>query len=629
MGAPAVTSRRVMLLPEEVASQVAAGEVIERPASIVKELVENSLDAGARRIEVQTDRGGIALVKVTDDGCGMARDDALTALERHATSKIRSGSDLACVTTLGFRGEALPSIASVSRFVLRTREHHAVVGTEIRVAGGRIESVADSGEAPGTQVEVKSLFYNLPARRKFLRSEQTENGHIEHQLHTLALCHWRVAFTHVRDGKLVFRLPAASSVATRVADLFGRELLRELLVVDDTGDDGMTLKVTGLIGKPGTLRSSRASQFLFVNGRAVEARELLYGIRDGYGGALPRGRHPVLFLFIELPHGDVDVNVHPAKREVRFRRPLEVQNQLAAAIQEAIHRAVPAEVAERRGESVPARPARVTVSAVPVGQQTQDVLVPEPAAKERAVFRAPVVLPRQGELAGTLAGGQTSGTEWIPQTPANTGGAERASGVQPSHSSSAGVSAFQPCGELGDRYLLYEDDSGLVILDTLLARQRIHYEIILRQMSAEALHGQQLLMPPVIELPPREADWLRERLGVLARVGVVLEEFGLHAFKLDCLPSFLDTAEPEAALMSILEDLRHGDLPARSTQAGQHDLARALAARAAAQEPPVKLSEAQTLMERLLACDLPYCCPVGRPTMIHFAFSELARKFGR
>ena len=320
---------RVRLLSDTLASQVAAGEVIERPASVVKELVENSIDAQAQAIEVMIRRGGISLIRVTDDGIGMDRDDALLCLERHATSKIRTAADLATVGTLGFRGEALPSIASVARFRLTTREKEAVAGTEVIVSGGRIETVRDGGEAPGTQVEVRSLFYNLPARRKFLRSENTETRNIEHQLNLQAIGHPSIAFSLVRDERVIFQLPAAKTLRDRIRDLMGNELLARLLEVEPAHGK---LRVSGFVGQAGVSRASRAQQFVFVNGRAVENPVVGAALKEGYHTALMKGQFPVTFLFVELPPAEVDVNVHPAKREVRFRDPAGVREAVVAAI---------------------------------------------------------------------------------------------------------------------------------------------------------------------------------------------------------------------------------------------------------------------------------------------------------
>nr|MDQ2869044.1 DNA mismatch repair endonuclease MutL [Verrucomicrobiota bacterium] len=281
----------IRLLPEILASQVAAGEVVERPASVVKELVENSIDAGARSIEVRIQRGGMSIIRVIDDGCGMDRDDALLALERHATSKIASADDLASIRTLGFRGEAVPSIASVSRFRLTTREANALAGTEVVVNGGRIASVSDGGEAPGTQIEARSLFFNMPARRKFLCSEPTETRHIEHQLHLHALAHPEIGFTLVRDDKVALQLPPAKALRDRIRDLYGAELLNDLLEIVPA--ENGKVRVSGFLGRAGVSRSTRAQQFVFVNSRAIDSGVLGVALREGYHTALMKGQYPV------------------------------------------------------------------------------------------------------------------------------------------------------------------------------------------------------------------------------------------------------------------------------------------------------------------------------------------------
>src|SRR5438874_46434 len=327
---------RIRLLSETVASQVAAGEVVERPASVVKELIENSIDAGARKIEIVIRRGGISLVRVIDDGCGMDRDDALLSLERHATSKIRSAADLQAVATLGFRGEALPSIASVSRFRLTTREARAIAGTEIIVNGGKIEIVRDGGEAPGTQVEVRSLFYNLPARRKFLRSESTESRNIEHQLHLQAIGHPQIAFSLLRDDRMLLQLPTTARLSDRIRDLYGAELLQRLVEVSDLASS--KIRISGFIGQAGLSRQTRSQQLAFVNGRAIESSLITGAIREGYHTALMKGQYPVTFLFLELDPAAVDVNVHPAKREVRFRDPTAIREAIVQSIQQTLER---------------------------------------------------------------------------------------------------------------------------------------------------------------------------------------------------------------------------------------------------------------------------------------------------
>src|SRR6266699_1866218 len=325
---------RIRLLPETVVSQVAAGEVVERPGSVVKELVENSIDAGARKVDILIRRGGISLMRVIDDGSGMDRDDALLSLERHATSKIRSVVDLETIGTLGFRGEALPSIASVSRFRLTTRELNAIAGTEIIVNGGKIDIVRDGGEAPGTQVEVRSLFYNVPARRKFLRAENTESRNVEHQLHLQAIGHSQIAFTFARDDRVVFQLPVTTTLTDRIRDLYGNELLAQLVALN--GSHSPQIRISGLIGQAGLSRQTRAQQLVVVDGRAIESPLITAAVREGYHTTLMKGQYPVTFLFLELDPGAVDVNVHPAKREVRFRDPNGVREAIARCFQETL-----------------------------------------------------------------------------------------------------------------------------------------------------------------------------------------------------------------------------------------------------------------------------------------------------
>src|SRR5437667_556363 len=354
---------RVRLLSDTVASQVAAGEVVERPASVVKELIENSIDAGARKIEVSIRRGGISLVRVVDDGCGMDRDDALLSLERHATSKIRSAADLQAVTTLGFRGEALPSIASVSRFRLTTREAGAVAGTEIVVNGGKIDIVRGGGEAPGTHVEVRSLFYNLAARRKFLRSENTESRNIEHQIHLQAIGHPEIGFSLMRDDRILFQLPAAATLGDRIRDLYGVELLQRLVEVN--GAPSAKIGIKGFIGQAGLSRQTRSQQLVFVNGRAIESSLITGAVCEGYHTALMQGQYPVTFLFVELDPSAVDVNVHPAKREVRFRDPNGVREAVVRYIQQTLGHARAAWQEKFRAPIRPAPSAAVSGKAAP------------------------------------------------------------------------------------------------------------------------------------------------------------------------------------------------------------------------------------------------------------------------
>jgi DNA mismatch repair protein MutL len=606
---------RIRLLSETVASQVAAGEVIERPASVVKELVENSIDAGARKIDVFVRRGGVSLARVIDDGCGMDRDDALLSLERHATSKIRSAADLEAVATLGFRGEALPSIASVSRFRLTTREPDAVAGTEIVVNGGKLDVVRDGGEAPGTQVEVRSLFYNLPARRKFLRSESTESRNIEHQLHLQAIGHPQIAFTFVRDERLVFQLPPAATLRERIRDLYGAEMLDRLLEIDD-GNRSSKIRIRGLIGRAGVSRPTRAQQLIFVNGRAVENPVVTAAVREGYHTALMKGQYPVTFLFIDLDPGAVDVNVHPAKREVRFRDPNSVRETVVRRIQETLER-------DRAAWQEKFRPPRSPVAGVvDPGRPVPDL-----------TLRPTVSIP------------QTSHRE-LPQFPPIAGATSVSSGISPPagdanrSTESAETAAtpetaprrdqeFQIIGVLNKLYVVMENSDGLVLVDQHAAHERILFEELRRRMEEQGVPSQRLLIAQTFDLPPRDADWIESNLATLQKMGIGIESFGPNTFKIDSLPGFLDVSDPVQFMRKVIDDLKSASDRSSPLRLGEEMIAKTVCRHAVKANDPLRYAEVEKLIRDLLNCDLPYCCPHGRPTMIQISLAELEKKFGR
>src|SRR6266404_6969008 len=515
---------RIRLLPDTVASQVAAGEVVERPASVVKELIENSIDAGARKIEIMTRRGGISLVRVIDDGSGMDRDDALLSLERHATSKIRSVADLETIGTLGFRGEALPSIASVSRFRLTTRELNAIAGTEIIVNGGKIDIVREGGEAPGTQVEVRSLFYNLPARRKFLRSENTESRNIEHQVHLQAIGHPRIAFALLRDDRLVFQLPETATLSDRIRDLYGSELLERLIQVN--GNGSAKVQISGFIGQAGLSRQTRAQQLIFVNGRAIESNLITAAIREGYHTALMKGQYPVTFLFLDLDPAAVDVNVHPAKREVRFRDPTGVREAIVRCVQQTLERGRAEWQQKFRAPHIE----------------------PEPVGTEAKIPEAP-----HRELSHFAAGfgdGSHRRAEVAPAPPVIPSSLAPQAQGDPDHAlqtippAKAAPQQFQIIGVLNKLYVLMENADGLVLVDQHAAHERILFEELRRRMEEQGVPTQKLLLPQTFNVPPRDADWIERNLSVLQRMGIGIESFGPNTFKIDAVPSFLNVSDP-------------------------------------------------------------------------------------
>jgi DNA mismatch repair protein MutL len=612
---------RIALLPEEVASQVAAGEVVERPASVVKELVENSLDAGATRIEVLIRRGGNSFIRVVDNGCGMDRDDALLCLERHATSKIRTGADLMAIHTLGFRGEALPSIASVSRFRLTTREHGALAGTEVIVSGGKMEAVRDCGEPEGTQIEARSLFYNLPARRKFLRTENTEASHVEHVLQLQAIGHPHVGFTLLNDDRLVHQLPPGQTLRERLRDLFSTALVAELLDVPEMEIAGV--RVTGLLGRAGVSRSTRQQQIIFLNGRPIENPTISHALREGYHTALMKGQHPVTFLSIEMDPAAVDVNVHPAKREVRFRDPSLVRE----VIVEVTRRVVESDRASwSRTFAAPARPQPVQDNTLPLIPPTGQFALRRDWSHFSAPAEAPAAEPVR-DASETLPLSQTNAAQPLPAeaapslpfVPSATAPAPQARPAQD----------FKFIGVLGRLYILMENAGGLVLVDQHAAHERILFEEMRRRMEGQGVPTQRLLLPITLQVAPRDAGWLSENLDALARTGIGLEPFGAGTFKIDALPQFLSATEPSQLLRDIIDELRDTSQQTSKLRLGEDMIAKTVCRHAVKANDILREPECLRLVQDLIACELPYCCPHGRPTMIQLSYLELEKKFGR
>ena len=568
---------KIRVLPDILASQVAAGEVVERPASVVKELVENSIDAGAREIRVDIDRGGSALIRVSDDGCGMSREDALLSLERHATSKLRTAGDLAAIMTLGFRGEAVPSIASVSRFRLVTRETDAVAGTEIVVDGGKVRDVRDAGCAPGTVIEAKALFYNMPARRKFLRAETTESAHVEHQLRLHALAAPNIRFRLRRDEREVFDLPPAAKSVDRVRQLLGADLSRELVELPQTRGNGIS--VHGYVLPASHARKGRRHQFVFLNGRPVEDAVISRALAEGFRGALADGLHPAAWLWIELEPTLVDVNVHPAKREVRFHRPIDVRDVILEAVAAGLR--PPAPVVTRRVE--PSAVELFASEAVEIAPVIASFQAPQPQLVDwQAPITPEVVLPK------------------------STG------------------PAFRVIGMLQQRYAVLESEDGLVLFDPKAARERIFYEQLLNHGDG-VLDTQGLLVPVLLELDPRDLELVLRERSALEDAGIEVEAFGGNTLQIRSLPACLTVEDPRAFLGALMDELLHD--PAPGARFALDRLARILAKKAAALVLP-RLAETQPLLAELFACELPYCAADGRPTLTEFSMKELDRRFG-
>ncbi len=635
---------RIHLLPEQVANQIAAGEVVERPASVVKELVENALDAQATRITVEIQAGGRSLIRVTDDGFGMNRDDALLCLERHATSKIRRAEDLSAISTMGFRGEALPSIASVSRFTLTTREREAEApdATRIIINGGKILEVKAAGGATGTSVEVRQLFFNLPARRKFLRSEETERAHIQHYLTLAALAHPEVAFTFTHDSRTVWQLPAVKNGTDATARLAGlHERLRaiyggeqKLLAVEfetpwevpaheeEPASLPSVFRVWGFIGAPGVSRSTRDEQHLFVNRRPVENRGLNFALLEGYHTALMKGRYPVGCLFLEIEPAEVDVNIHPAKREVKFHQEKAVRQSVAQAVREtllAFH-------ARNSAEPNVLRPQSERVTAV---GQTFDV---KPTPK----FIAPQ-LPNFPRPTPPVPAWPARPIEQhpLPMGFSSTRPAVEAPAPLPfdARTPTAPVPLLSVplrlVGVVGRLYVVLESDRGLVLMDQHAAHERILFEQMLQRMEQGSAPSQRLLLPETVELPPRDAQFLREQLATLTRLGVGLSEFGERTFLLDALPPFVKAANARRFVLELVDELKAAGETVNTLRLGEHMVAKTVCRHAVKANDPLAGPELENLVNDLRHCAMPYTCPHGRPTLIEMNLRELDKKFGR
>ncbi len=605
---------RIRILSDALASQVAAGEVVERPAAVVRELVENSLDSGARHIEVHVQRGGAALIRVTDDGCGMDREDAMLCMERHATSKIRTKEDLAAIHTLGFRGEAIPSIASVSRFRLATREAGALSGTEIEIHGGKMHAVRDYGGAPGTVVEARALFYNVPARRKFLRSEPTELAHVEQQFRVHAIANPHAAFTLLRDGEVLFQLPATEDVRTRIEGMAGRELASRLLPITPVELNGVTVR--GYIGGAGLSRPTRQMQLVFLNSRPVDSPTVSYALREGYHTALMKGQHPVTFLFIEMPAEDFDINVHPAKKEVRFRD--------AGTVREAVVRAVGSTLA--------------TTTTIPTGHIPFMRRPASPETLQLNTAQTPALFPEREQIVTAQhVAASSSSAHFMPRAVTPITASQPAPASQPIaaaiHPAPANAvpnaADFRILGVIGKLYVLMESSEGLVLMDQHAAHERVLFEQLRRAMEHEGVPAQRLLLPILLEVPPQEFDVIHRHLDTLHKLGIEAEPFGSNTFKIDALPSFIKCDDPQNLLRAMLDELASFSSRTSSVRLGEDMIATTVCRHAVKANDILRIPELQKLLADLLICEMPWCCPHGRPTLIQISYAELEKKFGR
>jgi len=619
----------IRVLSPEVANRIAAGEVIERPASVVKELVENALDAGARRIRVQTSYGGQRLIQVTDDGCGMDRDDALLCIEAHATSKIRDLADVGQIQTLGFRGEALPSIAAVSRFLLQTRQAESPAGTELLVEAGILKDVKDCGCATGTNVRVTHLFGNLPARRKFLRSADTEDAHIHEVVLLQALAHTEVAFEYLADQREAVRVAPTTDLGVRLGMLMGRDVLAEMLPVE-YAEAGV--RVHGFVGKPGISRASRKEQRVFVNGRPASAETVFFGIKEAYANLVLKERFAPVVLYLELPAELVDVNVHPAKREVRFREARLVGQVVAAAVGRALRGMVtlaPAATAAGGEGTAPAPPLAPPPAAhpfrlTPGPHQPRLPLAqipprPEPAASPEVTAVAPPAPAPMAAPQGAPPAAAAPAPEGVPSAAVQAS----ASGA----GTHAEIGALRVIGNLRGQYLVAEGPRGLVLIDPAAAHQRVLFEHLLRNAAAAQVLRQQLLLPVTIDLGPDDARRLRQFQEDFVKLGFSIDHFGGNTFLVSAVPGRFPPDNVAGLLRDILDELaEHGRVAPASTAVR---IARAAARHAVVTRRVLSEREVTELLRDLARTEMPYTDPCGQPVMVNLPFAEIDRRFGR
>lgn len=587
---------RIRVLPVGIVNRIAAGEVIERPSAVIKELLDNALDAGAKRIEIAIEGAGLDRVTVADDGHGMTREDALLALERHATSKIASEDDLVAIRTLGFRGEALPSIAAVTRLVLETSPVDGE-GTRLRVEGGELRGVEPVARGRGTTVDVRGLFFNTPARREFLKTAATEQAANLQRIVELALARLDVRWSATHGGREILDLPAARSLVERLASLHGPTYVETLLPVE-AGEDGISVR--GLVQRSAAAGASRRRQHVFVNGRPIESPQVFQAVLRGYRTTLPRGARPDAFLFLEVDPARVDVNVHPTKREVRFREPARV----AQAVEEAVRRTLGTPAAAGR----PFRKAVLNVA---------DRRGGEPGDRQLGMFyggrRREGAQPsrRDPEAMEPVDDGPVVGR--IPFEPAMSAGERPAPGLW----------------QLHGRYILAQTASGLVIIDQHSAHERVLYEEVASSLREGTRTGQRLLFPIVLHLTPEQrATWEMYR-GLIGRLGFEMEPFGGDSVAVSAIPAFRHAFDPESALGGLLDDLATPG--GGSADMNQHErVARLFSCKAAIKAgQPLSQDEMIELIDRLFATQLPYDDVHGRPAVLQMTLEDLDRQFGR
>ena len=632
---------QIQILSDDLINKIAAGEVIERPASAVKELLENSLDAGAKRITVEVEAGGKRLIRVTDDGCGMSHDDALLAVERHATSKLRTVEDLIAISTLGFRGEALPSIASVSRFTLETRPAEANAGVRIEIHGGKMRNVKEAGCPPGTQIEVQRLFSNVPARRKFLRTDTTELGHVASLVTHYALAHPEISFVLKSGNHTILDAPPVGTLQERVFQVLGRSAVDELVDLGEINtqfpayrpdtwfqqepakpESPGEISARGFVSRPEFQKVSAKTIYIFINRRFVRDRILLKAIREAYRHVLPARAYPTVLLFLDLPHKEVDVNVHPQKTEVRFRHQGFVYDFVHQAIRQAIAGGRPVATGEAQGVK-PTFPASSPAPSYSPGPQRSPTErgVPGGSRAEGAMpfslESSPVEYPPAGQrLPFTQLQSLTQEAPTEAVTPDALPLREN-------------IANLRPLGQLNNSFIVAVNEAGLWLVDQHVAHERVLFEGHARARKAKSVEGQRLLMPVVVELTPAQVAVWGQIRDELDSNGFEMDEMGERTVAVKAAPAGIKTGDVEKLLHEIFDNVEK-ESRQLSLEALQEKVAASVACHAAIKiNMPLTDSKMQWLLGELAQTENPSTCPHGRPIVLRYPLRDILKSFKR
>lgn len=603
---------QIKILPENLCNKIAAGEVVERPASVVKELIENSVDAGADEVLIDIESGGKKLIRVQDNGSGMSRDETFLSLERHATSKIETDQDLFRLTTLGFRGEALPSIAAVSRLILQSRNADSEEGWRIGMNGGTVAHAEAVGMPAGTSIEVRNLFYNTPARRKFLRRDQTETGHVGDVVSRQALARPEVRFRLTHNGRVLFDALKSDRMEERVAAILGREAIRDMLPVENQDDE---LALHGLVSRPLYNRSATSAIYTYINGRFIRDRVVQHAVMEGYRNLLMKGRYPVVVLFVDLPPEMVDVNVHPTKHEVRFRDQSRVHDFIAASVRRSLREDTPVAAGAHSDPSAN----ETVINPEPAG-------TPEPTKTARSKQYLLKDFPSVG--ANERAELYHSSSTASP-LPVQTENGKSTPFRMPDDDAGRSNDAMLVIGQFHDSYILCQDGDDLVLIDQHAAHERVGFERLKEQFYGEGIEKQALLFPAVLEFDFREASSLQQTTDKLETLGFELEPFGGNSFALKTVPRLLKDSEAEQLVRDVASDLSDLGETASVEDAFDHVLATMACHSVVRANQKMSREEMQNLVRLIDSVDFGSHCPHGRPVMQRFSRAEIERMFRR